>query len=98
MELTMSIYISNYEFAGPFKKVEEVKEKAGVYAILHNKNDLYELVEIAQSDNVRRALNDGTFELLHVAMPSELSVAVHYNVGDAECRTKVVKDIVEEMR
>jgi hypothetical protein len=49
----MSILIGRYEFDGPFKSIDELKEKPGLYAVLHFERQEYELIHIAQGHNLR---------------------------------------------
>lgn len=52
----MTISIGNYEFDGPFDSAAQLEERQGLYAVLHCENEDYELIHLAQADNVRERI------------------------------------------
>ncbi len=52
----MSILIGKYEFDGPFETTTGLQDRQGLYAILHCKGDEYELIHVAESDNVKECI------------------------------------------
>ena len=52
----MSISIGKYEFDGPFKSIDELKEKPGLYAVLRFEHDEYKLVHVAQAHNIKERI------------------------------------------
>ena len=52
----MSILIGKYEFDGPFNSLSYLQEKRGLYAVLKCEGTNYELIHVAQADNVREQI------------------------------------------
>ncbi len=52
----MSILIGKYEFDGPFETIAALEDKQGLYAILHCEGEEYELIHVAESDNVKECI------------------------------------------
>ncbi|UCG78772.1 MAG: hypothetical protein JSV21_02755 [Nitrospirota bacterium] len=53
----MSIMIEDYTFDGPFARVEELNEKAGVYAVVClMSNQKHFLLDVGESDDIRNAI------------------------------------------
>jgi hypothetical protein len=53
----MAIQIEDYTFEGPYARVEELKERPGVYAVLClMNNQKHFLVDVSESDNVRQSI------------------------------------------
>ena len=54
----MSFLIGRYEFEGPLVNWRGVKNQAGIYAIMSYSNQAFELVELAEADDLQEALLD----------------------------------------
>lgn len=52
----MTILIGKYEFDGPYNSTAYLEEKQGLYAVLHCENDEYELIHLAQAENVKEKI------------------------------------------
>lgn len=52
----MTILIGKYEFDGPFHRVDDLEEKQGLYVVLQYKDEEYELIHVAQADNIRERI------------------------------------------
>jgi hypothetical protein len=53
----MPIHIEDYTFDGPFARVEDLKERAGVYAVVClMSNQKHFLIDVGESDNIRNAI------------------------------------------
>ena len=52
----MSILIGKHEFDGPFNDVDSLEEKEGLYVVLNFKDEQYELIHVAQADNIRERI------------------------------------------
>ena len=52
----MSVYIGHRAFAGPFRSLEQVVDKAGVYALVTPAARGFRVLEVNQSANLRSAL------------------------------------------
>lgn len=52
----MSILIGKHEFDGPFHDVDSLEEKEGLYVVLNYKDEQYELIHVAQADNIRERI------------------------------------------
>ena len=54
----MSIMIANYKFEGPFRSLDQIKNKSGVYAIiLHTSENLY-LLDLGQGENIKNKIEN----------------------------------------
>lgn len=52
----MSILIGNYEFDGPYDSIREFKDESGLYAVLHCDGAKYELIYLAESNNLKESI------------------------------------------
>jgi hypothetical protein len=88
----MSILIGKYEFDGPFNSMDELKEKPGLYAVLHFKHDQYELIHIAQAHNIR-----GRIELSPLTDTSAGGTVLLAACYTPECGRRARAIMVEEI-
>jgi len=90
----MSILIGKYEFDGPYNDVNDLQEKEGLYAVLHQEGEDYELIHLSHADNVRERI-----ELLpsEKARQGQVLLAAFYTqrCGNRE-RSSMVDDIQKE--
>ncbi len=71
----MTVLIGTWEFEGPFEKADQLRNEAGLYAILTNGDKEVELVELNESSHVRTSVQ----ELFDATPGSEnFSTAVYY--------------------
>ena len=61
----MSILIGRYEFDGPYRSIADLEDKPGLYAVLHFEHDKYELIHVAEAQNIR--------ELIHLSPMTDTS-------------------------
>lgn len=59
----MGVLIGRHEFEGPIKTFAEVPPVAGLYALLHQENELFQLIEVEQSDDLLQALTESYLSL-----------------------------------
>ena len=52
----MSVYIGHHAFAGPFRSLEQVVDKAVLYALVTPEARGFRVLEVNQSANLRSAL------------------------------------------
>lgn len=52
----MTILIGKYEFDGPHESTADLEEHQGLYVVLHQEGENYELVHLAHSDNIRQCI------------------------------------------
>ena len=52
----MPILIGKHEFDGPFHDVDSLEEKEGLYVVLNYKDEQYELIHVAQAENIRERI------------------------------------------
>jgi hypothetical protein len=94
----MSILIGAYEFDGPFYHANKFEDRAGVYAILHQQDDLYELIDIAHSESVCASLNNQIVADLHSTYPEPILMAVCYTPDLRHGERQAIADsIVREL-
>ena len=91
----MTILIGNYEFDGPYNSVVALKEKPGLYAVLHYEGEEYELVHVAQADNIRERIEFLQPESSHTAGSVLLAACYTPKSGSRE-RSAMVADIQKE--
>ncbi len=88
--------IGPYEFSGPFKSGQELKEEAGLCVVLSNEADEYSLLEIFCTDNARQAWR--RFEGRGIRKKENLCLAVHYDKVMPEIkRNQIVSTIMNEL-
>ncbi len=57
----MSVLIGRIEFQGPFYNPTEIEPRPGLFALLADANDEYELLEIGQSESLDSCLENTEF-------------------------------------
>jgi|LakMenEpi03Aug12_release.lakeMendotaPanAssembly.Ray.scaffolds.fasta_scaffold403976_2 hypothetical protein len=75
----MTVLIGSWEFEGPFDKSNELRAEPGLCAILHTASDNLELVEIEETDSVRKFIERHKTYHFSDRMPAhKFAVAVYY--------------------
>lgn len=93
----MAISIGNYEFVGPFVSAAQLEEKQGLYAVLHCENEEYELIHLAQADNVRERIE--LSESAYGSLTGAVVLVACYTPGSGtreRNRTRMVAEIQSE--
>ena len=54
----MTVEIGEYAFNGPFKSTDSIKEKAGIYAVLHYKKGKCYLLDIGESSQIKKGIEE----------------------------------------
>jgi hypothetical protein len=90
-----SLLLGNYEFFGPLANPGELRPEPGILAIFAQSNDSFELLEVSESNNVRRA---ATFAAVSRGpVKADVCVAAHYTNGTKpEDRLKLRDEILVE--
>lgn len=90
----MSILIGKHEFDGPFNDVDSLEEREGLYVVLNYKDEQYELIHVAQADNIRERI-----QLLPSAKPDGrvLFAALYTPRFGTRERTILVEDIESDI-
>jgi hypothetical protein len=87
----MTVLIGTWEFEGPFARANELRNEAGLYAILSNGDKEVELVELNESAQVRASVE----QLFDVTPGSEnFSTAVYYCT---DLTTSLRQGLIEEV-
>ncbi len=87
----MTILIGKYEFDGPYRNIDELKESEGLYAVLHYDGETYSLIHVAQADNITDCI-----ELSPNSMATEsVLVAAHYT---SNCGARERRLMIEEIQ
>jgi len=91
----MSISIGRYEFDGPYSSVAELEEKPGIYAVLHYEGEEYDLIHVAEADNIkdRIELSQSTYT---TSGGSVLLAACYTPQSRSQERRMMVEEILRE--
>ncbi len=91
----MSILVADIEFSGPFRTPIEIEDKAGIFVVMQEFDDQYEVIDFGYSDNLRADLVDpDEFEQWTKQYPGLLFVGVHYiNQSEKALSGSLVKAI-----
>jgi hypothetical protein len=54
----LSFKLVNYQFQGPFKSKDKLKEKAGVFAIFCGKNNEYIIIDVGHTDTIKSTIEN----------------------------------------
>jgi len=54
----LTIKIGDYAFDGPFGSTDSIENKSGIYAILHYKEGEYYLLDIGESSQIKKELEE----------------------------------------
>jgi len=92
----MSILIGRYEFDGPYENVADLEDKPGLYAVLHYENDEYELVHVAQAENIRDRIELSQTVHRSPTHSGKVLLAGCYTRCGARERNMMVEDILRE--
>ena len=78
----MSVRVSKYEFEGPYSSTVSLQSRAGVYAIIDDKGNGMNLVDVGESSDVKARIENhdrkGCWDRHHIGT---LKVAVLYTPG-----------------
>ncbi|MBX9721712.1 MAG: hypothetical protein K2X81_09980 [Candidatus Obscuribacterales bacterium] len=85
----MSIMIGKHEFEGPYKSIDALKESKGIYALLSHEGTEYELIHVAQADNIKEQI-----ELSRSATISKVMIAACYTpFSGLRERSRMIEEI-----
>jgi hypothetical protein len=91
----MTVLMGNYEFDGPYKSAVELEEQPGLFAILHCEGDVYELIHLAESDNVRGRIEVSPITV-HSSTESIVIIVLYTQAASSRDRKKMVVEIQSE--
>lgn len=75
----MTVLIGSWEFEGPFNKTDELRAEPGLCAILHTEKENIELVDMEETESVRKFMEKHQKYHFSDRMPTDnFSVAVYY--------------------
>lgn len=92
----LSILIGKYDFDGPYTSVAELKDRPGLYAVLHYEGDDYELIHIGEAYNVKESLQLSKAAYTSSPMGSIMLVACYTPQRGSRERKLMVEDIQRE--
>lgn len=94
----VSFLIGRYEFEGPLINRRSVKRQAGVYAIMSYGKHEFELVELAEADDLQAALHeDDRLDFWQSKSLGMLTFSVHYcQRASRGKRREIVGEILRE--
>jgi hypothetical protein len=94
----MTVLIGSWEFEGPFNKTDELRSEPGLCAILHTKNENIELVEIEETDSVRKFIEKHSKFHFSDRMPTDnFAVAVYYCSDlTSSLRQGLIEEVMKE--
>lgn len=93
----MGILIGDYEFDGPYSDGELLEDRAGVFAVLHRDQDLFELVELGHADNLGASLRKEFLASVSGSCHGPIVVAACYTPGlQYSERRSIVESILRE--
>lgn len=74
----MTVKIGDYTFDGPFKSVDHIEDKSGIYAILHFKEEKCYLLDIGESSQIKQEIEEHNKEEWEKNSASEIQYSVYY--------------------
>lgn len=91
----MSILVADIEFSGPYRTPIEIEDKAGIFVVMQEYDDQYEVIDFGYSDSLRADLVDpDEFEQWTKQYPGLLFIGVHYiNQNEKALSGSLVKTI-----
>jgi hypothetical protein len=97
----MGVLIGQIEFEGPYADFNDLKNDAGIYALLAENGEELELVELEDSHSVKECFTDSEFtnnlRFFQDTAHGQLYTAVHYTPGlSAEQRRQVRLELMRE--
>lgn len=91
----MSILIGSLEFEGPYVDFDSLSDNAGIFAVICQTDEEYELIELGEAELVREHLHShperGTWRELSL----DVSVAVHYTPDLSRDERLEIKDLLD---
>jgi hypothetical protein len=91
----MTILIGKYEFDGPYTNADELEEKPGLFAFLRCEQEDYELIHLAESDNVKTQIEISP-TVGKSAAGSTVIIALYTQTTSGRDRKKMVEEILNE--
>lgn len=94
----MSFLIGRYEFEGPLINWRGIKNEGGIYAVMSFANHEYELVDMAQSDDLQSEfINESKLKYWQEKSKGMLTYSVHYHPRASRGRREeIVNEILRE--
>ncbi|CAN5269523.1 hypothetical protein BH11CYA1_BH11CYA1_33190 [soil metagenome] len=91
----MSILVADIEFSGPHRTPVAIADQAGIFVVMQEHDDKFEVIDFGYSDNLRNDLVDADeFESWTKQYPGVLFVGVHYiSESDKALSGSLVKTI-----
>jgi hypothetical protein len=93
----MSVLIGRYEFEGPLINWRGVKQQSGIYAIMSYAKQEFEIVELAEAEDLQSVLLDEEKQRFWQARSlGMLTFSVHYSRATRGRRREIVGEILRE--
>ena len=92
------MYIGQFKFEGPGLMPKDLKDSPGVYVLLKCLNDNCELLDVGQSESLRKAWEDIDLRDITNSAPGSASLVAYYCPHlDRQQRTAIVNAILERV-
>ncbi len=92
----MSVYVGHKPFAGPFRSLEQIRDRAGVYALLRKPGKIPRVEELGQSANLQTTMRQTLSKALEA--DGALHVAVLYTPGVKRSgRVRLLEEIKDNL-
>jgi hypothetical protein len=74
----LTVKIGDYDFIGPFESTDAIKDKPGVYAVLHFKEGDYYLLDVGESSQIKNEIEEHDKEEWEENSEGEIEYSVFY--------------------
>lgn len=94
----MGFSLGSYEFQGLFNTIEQIKNKAGVFAVICGENNEYIIIDIGQADDVKIELEIRSKKNSWIEFcKAKIFFACHYTENqELKDREKIENEIRQE--
>jgi hypothetical protein len=91
----LTVKIGDYAFDGPFKSTDYIEDKSGIYAVLHYKEGKCYLLDIGESSQMKKGIEEHDRNDWEKNSNSEIEYSVYYT---PRLRKNDRKEIEAEIR
>jgi hypothetical protein len=92
----MTVLIGSWEFEGPFSGSDELRDEPGLVAILVGAHNEYELLEMEESDSVKKFVD--AYDKFQVDGVTDVAVVVYYCSDlTSSLRAGLIDEVMKEL-
>ena len=90
----MTVKIGSYNFDGPFRSTDSIKDKSGIYAVLHYKDGKCYLLDVDESSKMKTEIEEHNKKEWEKKSEGQIDFSVYYTPKlEADDRKEIKAEI-----